>query len=120
MNLLKSRQLDEPDDVVRVDVVLHGPLGQDVPLVLCPPIYGQAELGVLVLAVLQVVDDLLQDLGKELAADVVVRLEKHFAQLALPDRVVLGVELVEAVEKVTVLRGEETKFVNSLESQCSR
>jgi hypothetical protein len=24
------------------------------------------------------------------------------------------------VEKVTVLRGEETKFVNSLESQCSR
>lgn len=45
----------------------------------------------------------LDDMGKVLPRDAVVRLDEDLAQDGLPDGVVLGVELVEAVEGVAVL-----------------
>lgn len=41
--------------------------------------------------------------GEVLPIHVVVSLEEHFAQTALSDRVILCVELVEAMERVTIL-----------------
>ena len=40
------------------------------------------------------------------SVNVVVRLDEDFPQSALPHRVVLGVELVEAVECVAILANE--------------
>lgn len=102
-DLQEPRYLNEPPHVVRVDVARDGPLGQLVPLVTGLAVDGQPQLGVLVLALLKVVRNLVDDAGKVLAVEVVVRLEEHLAQAALTDRVVLGVELVEAVEGVAVL-----------------
>lgn len=45
----------------------------------------------------------LDDVGKVLPLDVVVRLDEDFTQNGLTDGVVLGIELVESVEGVTVL-----------------
>lgn len=45
----------------------------------------------------------LDELAKEPAADVVVRLEEDLPEPGLADRVVLGVELVEPVEGVAIL-----------------
>lgn len=45
----------------------------------------------------------LDDVGKVLPRDAVVRLDEDLPQDGLPDGVVLGVELVEAVEGVAVL-----------------
>lgn len=95
--------LDQPAHVVGVDVVVDGPLGQLVPLCRGPAVDGQPQLQVLVLGLLEVVHDLLDELSEELAPDVVVGLHEHLAQPRLADGVVLGVELVEAVERVTVL-----------------
>ena len=50
----------------------------------------------------------LNQASKVFSVDVVVCLQVDFSQLAGPDRVVFGVELVKAVERVSVLRGEKT------------
>ena len=50
----------------------------------------------------------LDDVGKVFPLDVVVRLDEDLPQDRLSDGVVLGVELVKAVERVSVLRGEKT------------
>ena len=45
----------------------------------------------------------LDDVGEVASLHVVVCLEEHLAKAALTDRVVLGVELVEPVERVAIL-----------------
>ena len=57
--------LDEPDHVVRVQLVLADPGGQDVPLDALAPVDGDAVLRVLVLAGLQVGQHLLRQLRQE-------------------------------------------------------
>ena len=47
----------------------------------------------------------LDDVGKVFPFNVVVRLDEDLPQDGLSDGVVFGVELVEAVERVSVLRG---------------
>ena len=42
-------------------------------------------------------------LGEIFAAHVIIRFEKDFPQSTLADRIVFGVELVEAVESVPIL-----------------
>lgn len=59
MYLQKAGHLDKPAHVIRVDPMLDGPQGQLVPLVSGASIDGQAKLGVLVLALLQVAHYLL-------------------------------------------------------------
>ena len=84
--------------------MIDGPRGQLVPLVGLAPVDGEAQLGVLVLGLLQVLDDLVDELAEEPAADEVVRLHEDLAQARLADRVVLRVELVEAVKCVAILK----------------
>ncbi len=48
----------------------------------------------------------LDELSEEPSADVVVRLEEDLSKPRLPDRVVLGVELVKPMECVPVLGGK--------------
>ena len=67
LGCLKSRQallrsyLDDPADVVGVDVVVDGPLGELVPLVGRPAVDGKPELAVLILGLAQVGHHLLQE-----------------------------------------------------------
>ena len=57
--------LDEPEHVVGVELVLAVPGGQDVPLHLLAAVDGDAVLGMLVLAGLQVHQHLLRQLRQE-------------------------------------------------------
>ena len=50
----------------------------------------------------------LDDVGKVFPLDVVVSLDEDLPQDGLSDGVVFSIELVEAVERVSVLRGEIT------------
>lgn len=49
----------------------------------------------------------LDDFRKIFAAHVVVRLEKDFAESALSDRIVLGVELVEPMKSISILARDD-------------
>ena len=63
------------------------------------------------------------ELSKVFSADVVVRLDEDLSELALPDGVVLGVELVEAVECVAILQSTakwKTKFQTQLPPPLSK
>ena len=46
-DVVESRYLDDPADVVGVHLVIDGPLGQLVPLVGLAPVDGEAQLRVL-------------------------------------------------------------------------
>ena len=111
LDILDAGHLDDPTVVGRVHVVLDGPLGQRVPLVVLASVDGQAELDVLVLALLEVGGDLFEQLGEELAVDVVVHLDEYVSEARLADRIVFGVEFVEAMERVAILAIE--KICNS-------
>ncbi len=52
--------LNDPADVIRVDVVVDGPLGQLVPLVGRPAVDGKTELAVLVFGLAQIGHHLLE------------------------------------------------------------
>ena len=56
----EAGELDEPAHVVWVDAVVDGPAAQFVPLVTGAPVDGETQLRVLVLALLQVIHDLLE------------------------------------------------------------
>jgi len=51
----------------------------------------------------------LEDHGEVFSAHVVVGLDEDLAQSTLADRVVLGVELVEPVKRVAVLRAQSSR-----------
>ena len=51
----------------------------------------------------------LDELAKEPAADVVVRLEEDLPESGLPDGVVLGIELVKSVKRVSILCKNKNK-----------
>lgn len=103
VNVKESWHLNDPAHVVRVDVVVHGPLGEFVPFAGRASIDGQAKLQVLILGLFQVVHDFLDELAKEPASDVVVGLHENLTQPRLTDGVVLGVELVESVKRIAIL-----------------
>ena len=50
VDVVESRDLDDPADVVGVHLVIDGPRGQLVPLVGLAPVDGEAQLGVLIRA----------------------------------------------------------------------
>lgn len=52
-------------------------------------------------------------MGEVLPVDVVVRFDEDFPQTALPDRVVLRIELVKSVEGVPVLKGKITGIIGA-------
>lgn len=54
----------------------------------------------------------LDELAKEPAADVVVRLEEDLPESGLPDGVVLGVELVKPVKRVPILARKMARTLN--------
>ena len=58
----------------------------------------------------------LDDHGEVLSAHVVVSFDEDLAQSTLADRIVLGVELVEAVKRVPVLY----RYVQVMYSRCTR
>lgn len=98
----QSRDLNQPTHVVGINVGLDGPLGQLVPLLPVLPVDAQTQLDVLIFGLLEVAGDLLDDPGEVLPVQVIVGLQEDLAEPAFPDRVVLGVELVETVERVPV------------------
>lgn len=63
----------------------------------------------MILGLFEVAGDFLDDVREVFAVDVVVGLEEDLAEAGLADRVVLGVELVEAMERVAVLK---KKFIS--------
>lgn len=73
----KRADLDEPDDIVGVELVLDNPRGQDVPLDALATVDGDAILGVLVLARLQVAQHLLCQLRQEAPVQQVVLWKKE-------------------------------------------
>ena len=60
----QGRHLDEPPVVGRVELVVDDPRGEVVPLAVVPAVDRDAELGVLVLGLLEVVEELARDLGE--------------------------------------------------------
>ena len=63
--MLDGTHLDEPEHVVRVELVLAVPGSQDVPLNLLATIDGDTVLSMLVLAGLQIYQHLLRQLCQE-------------------------------------------------------
>ena len=60
----QARDLDEPPVVGRVELVVDDPRGELVPLVPAAAVDRDAVLGVLVLGLLEVVEELARDLGE--------------------------------------------------------
>ena len=103
LTLIPVFRIHESSNYLMVD----GPLCQLVPLLRRPAVDGEPEFQVLVLGLLHVVHHLVDQLPKELAPDVVVRLHENLTQPRLTDRVVLGIELVETMEGVAVLKARK-------------
>lgn len=76
-NLHVAAHLNEPEDVVRVELVLAVPGGKDVPLHVLAAVDGDAVLSVLVLAGLQVHQHLLGQLRQVPPVQDVVLLPRH-------------------------------------------
>jgi hypothetical protein len=102
VDVVQTRDLDQPTDVRREQLVVDHPVGQLVPLVLGTTIDRDTVLGHLVLALLQIRDDFSGNVSKVASLNLVVRLHKDLTETGLADRVVLQVELVEPVERVLV------------------
>jgi hypothetical protein len=126
--IIQPRNLDEPPDLVSDDLVVDHPLRELVPLVEAAAVDREPPLAELVLALPEVLHDLVRELGEVAALDEVVRLEEDLTQAALPDRIVLQVELVEAlpavldrmhVERVDreVVRGQLQRLENLLQGE---
>ena len=64
VHAVEARDLDEPPVVGRVELVVDDPRGEVVPLAVVPAVDRDAELGVLVLGLLEVVEELARDLGE--------------------------------------------------------
>mmetsp|Transcript_134093 Transcript_134093/g.388139 ORF Transcript_134093/g.388139 Transcript_134093/m.388139 type:complete len:327 (+) Transcript_134093:967-1947(+) len=75
----------------------ENPTAQILPFVALAAVNAQAPLDMLVLGLLQIVDELLCELGKIPASDSVVCLQEDVAQLVLAHRGILVVEAVEPV-----------------------
>ena len=103
VNVKEPGDLNQPADIVRIDIVVQSPFGQFVPLVGAAPVDGQPQLEVLVLGLFEVEHDLLDEFAKEAASDEVVGLHKDFTKAGLSYGVVFGVELVKSVKCVAVL-----------------
>jgi len=95
---VQPRDLYHPAVVRRVELVVDHPAGESVPLVGLAPIDGDPVLGVLVLGLLEIGEELLRDHREVPSANHVICLQEDVAQVAHAERVVLEVELVEATE----------------------
>ena len=112
-SLLESGDLDEPALLFRVDLVVHGPFGQLVPLVERAAIHREPQLEVDILGVIQLNKHLLYNVGKVFSVDKVVCLHKDLSQSRLTNWVVFCIKLVKSVKCVSVLlkrKYDETKY----------
>lgn len=103
MHSQNTRYLDEPPDVVGINFIGNGPLGQFVPFVSAFTVNRQTEFGVLILRFFQVGRHFVDDSGKILTADVIVRFQERLSQTGFADRIVFRVEFIEPVERVPIL-----------------
>ena len=94
VNIENARNLNEPDNVRRVDIIRRRPFRQLLELVVPSPVNRQPWLGMLILAFLEILADLFDNVGEELAIHVIVRFDVQLAQDRLAERVVFRVELV--------------------------
>mmetsp|Transcript_58715 Transcript_58715/g.157290 ORF Transcript_58715/g.157290 Transcript_58715/m.157290 type:complete len:251 (+) Transcript_58715:1320-2072(+) len=101
---VQPRDLDHPSLVRRDQLVVKHPLCQLLPLVPLSAVDAEAPLGVLVLGLLEVVEELLCDLPQIAAVHLVVYLEEDGPKVWLVHWVVLLVESVKAVEDRVVRR----------------
>lgn len=121
--------MNEPAHIVGVDLMFDGPLCQFVPLFSGASVDGESQLYVLVLTLLQVGHHLLgssdteqsagdtsaakcpvlsisrhlDDVAKVFPLDVVVSFDEDLSQDGLTDGIVFGIELIKAMESVSVL-----------------
>mmetsp|Transcript_22501 Transcript_22501/g.57910 ORF Transcript_22501/g.57910 Transcript_22501/m.57910 type:complete len:542 (-) Transcript_22501:719-2344(-) len=94
----EARHLHEPPIVAAVEPVADDPARELRPLGAPPAVDGEAVLGVHVLGLLQVGEQLLRQLGEVAPLQEVVGLEEDLPKRRVTKRVVLEVELVEAAE----------------------
>lgn len=102
VHIEQSRDLDQPTDVVREQLVIHNPGRQFVPLVNGFAVDRDTPLHHLVLARLQIRNDFLRNLSEIPPVDEVVRLQEDSSQPRFSDRVVFEVELVKAMKRIDV------------------
>lgn len=78
-HVVQTRHLNQPSHVVRVDVVGDRPVRQRVPFLAVLAVDRQSRLGVLVLALVQIAEHLLENAGEVLAVDIVVSLQEDLS-----------------------------------------
>jgi hypothetical protein len=98
-----SRELNDPTIVRREQIVVHDPLGQLVPLTGLTTVNRHTVLGHLILALLHLLKALFRNVRVVLTFDKIRGLQEHISQFAFAERVVLHIELIEALERVTGL-----------------
>mmetsp|Transcript_34801 Transcript_34801/g.75874 ORF Transcript_34801/g.75874 Transcript_34801/m.75874 type:complete len:250 (+) Transcript_34801:573-1322(+) len=97
---VESRDLNQPSDLLTLDVILSEPEGELGPLVGLSAVDRYAPLRLDVVRLLVRSHDVLCEFGQETAFDVVVRLEEDLSHPGIAEGVVLRVEAVEATESV--------------------
>ena len=98
----QSRDLYEPSYIVRDQLVIDDPSSELLPFVNGSAIDGDSPFNKLVFAGFQVRDDLLCDFSEVASFDIVVSLQKDFSESRLPNGIVFEVELVKAMEGISV------------------
>lgn len=102
VDVVQTGDLDQPTNVGRKQLVVDHPVGQLIPLILGTTVDRDTVLGHLVLALLQIREDLLGNVGQVATLNLVVSLHKDLTETGLTNGVVLQVELVEPMERVLV------------------
>jgi hypothetical protein len=97
---VQARYLDHPTDVRAPQTVVHHPLGERIPLCRRASINGNAILCELIFVGFEIVKDLARDLCQIVAFQHIIVFEEDLAQTRLADRIVLQIELIEAVERL--------------------
>ena len=100
VDVIQTRNLYEPTDIVRVDLVIDNPLGKIVPFLLRTTINRNTVLGHLILARFEIREDFLGQLGKILPLNQIIRLEEDFSQSRFANWIVFQIEFVESVERI--------------------
>lgn len=94
--------MNQPTDIVGINIRRNRPFGQFVPLLPTLAINAQTQLSILVLGFFQIACDLFYDSRKILPIEEIVSFQEDLAQSTLAYGVVFRVELVETVEGVSV------------------